>query len=280
MGLTVYAENMGFFHKGSGGKGVAPADVCLSPPPAPTGPVPVPYVNNLMASNLAKGSKKVKIDGKPTALEDASNISTSTGDEPGNQGGNVITHKTKGKGYFKLWSFTVFAEGKGVDRHGDMMGQNCSSDPPGCVDAAAVTSFTTEFPDKGPCPEPYNRSKSTDKKRKTKSGKEVTTKTPNGDQKRQVLNQRTGAPKQCWTPGCSNTGSIADHQPPLGLAWYLGGCHDPDGFRDWAHDKRSIKGPHCPGCSEAQMRSVNGLCRAPGGTTAAIASKVKGFVGL
>ena len=77
MGLTVYAENMGLFHKGSGGKGVAPADVCLSPPTPPAGPLPVPYVNNLMASDLAGGSSTVKMDGEPTALEDASSVSTS-----------------------------------------------------------------------------------------------------------------------------------------------------------------------------------------------------------
>ena len=41
--------------------GVAPGDVCLSPPPPPTGPVPVPYVNMLSASDLTKGSKSVKI---------------------------------------------------------------------------------------------------------------------------------------------------------------------------------------------------------------------------
>lgn len=88
-------------------------------------------MNNLFASNLAKGSKKVLVEGKPTALADKSEISTSTGDEPGTQGGNVLTHKTKGKGYFMVWSFTVDIEGEGVARHGDTMGQNSASNPPG-----------------------------------------------------------------------------------------------------------------------------------------------------
>lgn len=35
MALTVFAEKMGWFHKGSNGKGIAPGDVCLSPPMAP-----------------------------------------------------------------------------------------------------------------------------------------------------------------------------------------------------------------------------------------------------
>jgi uncharacterized Zn-binding protein involved in type VI secretion len=124
MGLTVFAEKMGFFHKGSGGHGVAPGDVCLSPPPPPAGPAPIPYVNSVSSSDLSDGSQSVKIDGEPTALEDSSTVSTSTGDEAGTQGGNVVTHKTKGKAAFTLWSFTVKVEGKGVGRHGDPMGQN------------------------------------------------------------------------------------------------------------------------------------------------------------
>jgi len=49
--------------------------------------LPVPYVNNLSASDLSKGSTTVKVQGNPTALEDSSEIATSTGDEPGTQGG-------------------------------------------------------------------------------------------------------------------------------------------------------------------------------------------------
>src|SRR5687768_7007249 len=110
MSCTVFANSNGLFHKGSGGKGVAAADVCLSPPPPPAGPVPVPYVNSLSAADLADGSKTVKIQSEPTALEDQSNISTSTGNEAGTQGGSVITHKTKGKGYFTTWSHDVKIE--------------------------------------------------------------------------------------------------------------------------------------------------------------------------
>ena len=80
MSNSVYANAMGLFHKGSGGQGIAPGDVCLSPPPPPAGPVPVPYVNMLSASDLTKGSKSVKVQGNPTALEDTSEIASSTGD--------------------------------------------------------------------------------------------------------------------------------------------------------------------------------------------------------
>ncbi|TGV29021.1 DUF4150 domain-containing protein, partial [bacterium M00.F.Ca.ET.168.01.1.1] len=75
MAITVFAENMGFFHKGSNGKGIAPGDVCLSPPSPPAGPVPVPYVNMLSSSDLSNGTKSVKIDGEPTAIENSSEIS-------------------------------------------------------------------------------------------------------------------------------------------------------------------------------------------------------------
>jgi hypothetical protein len=135
MALTVFAEKMGFFHKGSAGFGVAPLDVCLSPPP---GPVPIPYTNVLFAKDLIKGSKTVRIDGEPTFLEDHSETSTSIGDEGGTLGGSVVTGVILGKGYFMVWSMTVTIEGLGVCRHGDMMGQNSASSPPSSIDAAAV----------------------------------------------------------------------------------------------------------------------------------------------
>ncbi|MCA9682070.1 MAG: DUF4150 domain-containing protein [Myxococcales bacterium] len=137
MALTVFAEKMGFWHRGSGGFGIAPLDVCLSPPP---GPVPIPYTNYLEAKDLIKGSKTVRIDGEPTALEDLSETSTSYGDEGGTLGGSVVTGVILGKGYFMVWSMTVYIEGKGVARHGDMMGQNSASAPPSSVDAAAVNA--------------------------------------------------------------------------------------------------------------------------------------------
>jgi hypothetical protein len=136
MALTVFAEKMGFFHKGSGGIGVAPLDVCLSPPP---GPVPIPYTNVLFAKDLIKGSKTVRIDGEPTFLEDVSETSTSIGDEGGTLGGSVVTGVILGKGYFMVWSMTIQIEGLGVCRHGDMMGQNSASSPPSSIDAAALS---------------------------------------------------------------------------------------------------------------------------------------------
>jgi hypothetical protein len=135
MALTVFAEKMGFFHKGCAGIGIAPLDVCLSPPP---GPVPIPYTNVLFAKDLIKGSKTVRIDGEPTFLEDDSETSTSIGDEGGTLGGSVITGVILGKGYFLVWSMTVQIEGLGVCRHGDMMGQNSASHPYSSTDAGSI----------------------------------------------------------------------------------------------------------------------------------------------
>jgi uncharacterized Zn-binding protein involved in type VI secretion len=237
MGLTVFAENMGLFHKGSGGKSIAPADVCLTPPTPPAGPLPIPYVNMLSASDLADGSSTVKIDGEPTALEDSSNVATSTGDEPGTQGGNVVTHQTKGKGYFTLWSFTVKVEGKGVCRNGDLMEQNCASKPPGCVSPAAITRLTTSFlSNTKPCA--ANRKKS---KRHA----------PTAAQKKKCY----GGP--CWKCGATHSGRkngkkfTPDHQPPQKAAWLMGGCHNTKEFEKWAKDPGTVK-PHCKSCSNSQ----------------------------
>lgn len=266
MGNTVYAEGMGFFHKGSGGKGVAPGDACLSPPTPPAGPLPVPYVNMLQASDLANGSKSVKIQGEPTALEDASYVSTSTGNEAGTQGGGVVTHKTKGKGSFKLWSFVVKVEGKGVDRHGDTMEQNTASPLPNCIDAAAAVNFlktlTTEMLEKD-CPEPYkgkkHRQSTTEGQRESvqeqacwQCVEELTTAT---GARQAELTKKIAAQKAEGPPRL-----IADHQPPENVAWEMGGCHlkpSPEAFKKAMKDLY-VK-PHCQSHSSSQGGQMRGL---------------------
>ncbi len=238
MGLTVFAENMGFFHKGSGGKGIAPGDVCLTPPPPPAGPVPVPYVNMLSASDLTKGSKSVKIDGEPTALENSSEIMMSTGDEAGAQGGNVVTHKIKGKGFFQLWSFLVKVEGKGVGRHGDPMGQAAASAPAGACDMSALANFKRRkaFSVKKKCSRHYERN--------WEYG-------PNDTQTAAIQG------KPCWVVGangktCGKPGSTADHQPPLVIAWYKGGCKNSAAFKKWAKSVAAVK----PQCANHSLNNV------------------------
>lgn len=240
MPANVFANGGGLFHKGSMGKGIAFPDVCLTPPPPPAGPVPVPYPNVAMASDLAQGSTSVKIQGKPTALKNSSYCSTSTGDEAGTQGGNVVTHKTKGKAYFMFWSLDVKIEGKNVDRDGDPMAQNCATPPMGAccmrssVVRAAVKAAEAASP---PCPRPYNDS--------DRHG------TPNTAQKRHVAKKNGRKFPRCWKCKRPTKNPIADHQPPCVVAYYSGLCHDPKKMEEFAKSTKSVK-PHCHKCSPSQ----------------------------
>jgi uncharacterized Zn-binding protein involved in type VI secretion len=251
MGLTVYAENMGFFHKGSGGKGIAPGDVCMTPPPPPAGPIPVPYVNIAQASDLTKGSKTVKIDGEPTALEDVSEISTSSGNEPGSQPPKgVISATNKGKASFTMWSFTVKVEGKGVCRHGDPMFQNEASTPGNGINPSAMTTFRkalgTQADGKKKCP----------KYKRKKHAPDI-----NAAQDKKVHGKKCWECGKSWAPPKKYTGKYEerpkaamtpDHQPPMSVAWAAGGCHMKNpSFKEYFASPKRVK-PHCRKCSNSQ----------------------------
>ncbi|WP_437648522.1 PAAR-like domain-containing protein [Sorangium sp. So ce362] len=110
---NVFANGRLVLHQGDGLTHIAaPPDVCKVPTPA--GPVPTPFVNTAQDAMLAKGSKQTSIAGNPVALE-SSELSTSTGDEPGAAGG-VISSKIKGKLTWSGSSMDVKVEGKGVAR--------------------------------------------------------------------------------------------------------------------------------------------------------------------
>jgi hypothetical protein len=112
--MTVFANGRSILHQGDGGVQTCPIpDVCKTPSPA--GPVPVPYVNVALDSDLAKGASKVKVCGKMPAIKDAE-LSTSSGDEAGSAGGGVVSAKTKGKLIWAACSPDVAFEGKGVIR--------------------------------------------------------------------------------------------------------------------------------------------------------------------
>jgi uncharacterized Zn-binding protein involved in type VI secretion len=250
VGNTVYAGGSGLFHKNSDGHSEAFPDVCLSPPPPPAGPMPMPYPNTLQASDLTDGSKTVQIQGAETALEDASSISTSSGDEGGTQGGNVVTHKTKGKGYFMLWSLDVKIEGKGAGRHGDSMGQNCASSPMGAADIMAMVNKAVliAYNPPEPCTESYDSSEHrydmlTSQYSAVASGPcwQCGSTSPLG-------NDASGSP----IPNTSNSAFTPDHQPPVMVRWYAGGCHKTENQwkRDFQDDKQVF--PHCKKCSDGQ----------------------------
>ena len=120
MGSNVFANMMGISHKGSGASSTVGPDVCNTPTPG--GTVPVPYTNTAMSSDLAGGSSTVMIQGQSAAIKGCC-YSTSTGDEPGSAGG-VASGTTKGKAEFVNYSFDVKIEGKNACRNGDLMTHN------------------------------------------------------------------------------------------------------------------------------------------------------------
>lgn len=114
---SVFANGRSILHKDDGGTHVAGVpDVCKTP--SPGGPVPVPYPNMAMSSDLSDGTKKVKIQGAMAAHKSAK-ISKSTGDEPGTVGG-VVSNVNRGKMAFALYSMDVKMEGKNAVRFSDM----------------------------------------------------------------------------------------------------------------------------------------------------------------
>ena len=118
---TVFANCRGVVHKASGGMSTVFPDVCKTPTPG--GPVPIPYPNIGMASNTSQGPTTVKTDGQMPMIKGAKYM-MSSGDEPGNAGGGVISNVFKGECEFMLYSFDVKFEGKNACRLGDPLFHN------------------------------------------------------------------------------------------------------------------------------------------------------------
>jgi hypothetical protein len=110
-------------------------DVCLSPPPPPAGPVPIPYPNFAQSSDLANGSKTVKIGGKEVTLKDKSSYKKSKGDEAAtrNFGGGLISHNISGPVKNKAGSFDIKVESSSVVRFMDLTTGNHSNPGDGCA---------------------------------------------------------------------------------------------------------------------------------------------------
>jgi len=114
MGRNVDANGRSILHKGHGMTHTCPVpDVCKTP--SPGGPVPIPYVNVAMDSDIADGAETVQIEGNPIANVGAK-IATSSGDEAGSAGGGLMSSKIKGTVTWKMGSLDVKAEGKSVVR--------------------------------------------------------------------------------------------------------------------------------------------------------------------
>jgi uncharacterized Zn-binding protein involved in type VI secretion len=272
MGATVYVNDRSVVHKKSDGKSIAFPDVCLSPPPAPTGPVPLPYPNTAMSSDTDEGASTVAADGAPVALKGQSHFKTSTGDEAGNQGGNVVTHKTKGKAFFMNASMDVTIEGAQVPRHGDPMAHNCSCAPYAGIAPAYIDLLTTAM-EHTDCEDVY--------KRNVHGRDSEGRRTPNDEQREgvrgllsdQATESQPAGTVICWECQEPTANPVADHQPPLVLTYYRGGCHDEEEMQDAAGttdvrseppeppDETPCIVPHCPDCSDRQRNSMNQLSR-------------------
>ena len=139
MGTSVGVNKLSIVNEDTKGITIAFPDVCKTPgPPAPF--VPIPYPNIAKSSDTAKGTKKVKAEGKPICVKD-SNFSTSMGDEAGTAGGGMVSAKTKGKAEFVNFSFDVQLEGKNVPRSFDLMLHNDKNTPPFPVLQAPVIAL-------------------------------------------------------------------------------------------------------------------------------------------
>jgi hypothetical protein len=132
MAVNVFANGQEIACKAA--DGTAPAafpDVCLTPPPPPAGPLPVPYPNTAKAADTTNGTTTVMIGGQEVMLKDQSTFKQSMGNEPATkaQGMGVVTHTIQGEASFVAWSFDVKFEGANIPRNLDPMLHNEQSNP-------------------------------------------------------------------------------------------------------------------------------------------------------
>ena len=184
----------------------------MTPPQTPATPpgVPIPYPNTGKASDLDKGSKKVKFSDNPVGLKNKSFFKTSMGDEAGSAPKKgVVTSKTKGKVYFQAWSMDVKIEGENVCRHLDLTTNNHGSQPGDTSTWPHISKMSpaniSELPKK-PC------EKSCPKKPSKERQKKLRRKSPSSSA-RESVNKKT--PKKCAACGSSSTNLAADHIVPL-----------------------------------------------------------------
>jgi hypothetical protein len=122
MTVSININNLTLCHKASNGISIATIpDVCKTP--TPMGPVPIPYPNIAMSSDLMKGTTTVKADGGNMCANYGSEFFKSTGDEPGVAGGVASSTFIK-EATWITFSFDVKLEGKAACRLTDKMFHN------------------------------------------------------------------------------------------------------------------------------------------------------------
>jgi len=121
MAVTITINNLTLCHKASTGVSMATIpDVCKTMSP---GPVPIPYPNVALSSDLANGTTTVQADGGNMCANYGSEFSVSSGDEAGAVGG-VTSGVFKKEATWITYSFDVKLEGKGACRLSDKMFHN------------------------------------------------------------------------------------------------------------------------------------------------------------
>ena len=139
MAVTIGVNKLSLVHESSDGVAMATApDVCNTP--TPVGPVPIPYPNVALSSSLAKGTKRVLVDGGSSAAIDSSEFGSSTGDEAGSSGG-VGSGATAKEATWLTYSFDVWMEGANACRLTDKMLMNQGN----TVCAGGVTQATVAY---------------------------------------------------------------------------------------------------------------------------------------
>src|SRR5262245_57212616 len=119
MALTININGLSLCHKGSNGSATATLpDVCNTP--GPGAPVPLPYPNIAVSADLAKGTTTIHVEGGHMAAHRASEISVSTGDEPGTLGG-VMSGTNMKEATWLTFSFDVKLEGENACRLTDKL---------------------------------------------------------------------------------------------------------------------------------------------------------------
>lgn len=127
MSKNVFANGNEVSAKKDDNKSIAAmADVCLSPPSPPAGPLPIPYPNTAQASDTTDGSKTVKVGGDEVGMKNSSSYKQSNGDEAATKsfGMGVVSHNIQGKMKHSAWSFDVKIEGANAIRHMDLTTHN------------------------------------------------------------------------------------------------------------------------------------------------------------
>lgn len=121
MPVTVNINGLSAIHQTSNGTAIATVpDVCKTPSSA--GPIPIPYPNMAMSSDLVMGTTTVTVDGSSAAIQGAK-FFKSTGDEAGVAGG-VASSVFAMEATFLSFSPTVTLDGKPACRLTDKMLMN------------------------------------------------------------------------------------------------------------------------------------------------------------